>query len=227
MKMTIEDCRPLTDDQLDFLDLILSKYGDDQSILSVSELHGYITAVVSGPESIAPSEWFAEIWGPDAEPVWENEQEMATFFGVLVQKMNYTLSVLMDHPEEFQALFFVMGENDDDEHLVVEDWCLGYVRGISLRSEQWEKLPHALVEEGLAPILMFASDEMLPMLEQLNTEQIHQLQLELEPSACLLYDYWYRQRSQPQTVYVESKVGRNEPCSCGSGKKYKKCCGLN
>lgn len=23
------------------------------------------------------------------------------------------------------------------------------------------------------------------------------------------------------------KVGRNEPCSCGSGKKYKKCCGLN
>lgn len=23
------------------------------------------------------------------------------------------------------------------------------------------------------------------------------------------------------------KVGRNEPCPCGSGKKYKKCCGLN
>ncbi len=24
---------------------------------------------------------------------------------------------------------------------------------------------------------------------------------------------------------VEKKVGRNEPCPCGSGKKYKKCCG--
>jgi preprotein translocase subunit SecA len=23
----------------------------------------------------------------------------------------------------------------------------------------------------------------------------------------------------------EAKVGRNDPCSCGSGKKYKKCCG--
>jgi uncharacterized protein len=23
------------------------------------------------------------------------------------------------------------------------------------------------------------------------------------------------------------KVGRNDPCPCGSGKKYKKCCGLN
>ena len=30
--------------------------------------------------------------------------------------------------------------------------------------------------------------------------------------------------SKPQPVTVE-KVGRNEPCPCGSGKKYKKCCG--
>lgn len=32
--------------------------------------------------------------------------------------------------------------------------------------------------------------------------------------------------AKPQTVIRESpKVGRNDPCSCGSGKKYKKCCG--
>lgn len=29
----------------------------------------------------------------------------------------------------------------------------------------------------------------------------------------------------PKTKVAEKKVGRNEPCSCGSGKKYKKCCG--
>jgi SWIM/SEC-C metal-binding protein len=29
--------------------------------------------------------------------------------------------------------------------------------------------------------------------------------------------------TKPKTA--EKKVGRNEPCSCGSGKKYKKCCG--
>jgi SWIM/SEC-C metal-binding protein len=29
----------------------------------------------------------------------------------------------------------------------------------------------------------------------------------------------------PKTVVAEKKVGRNEPCPCGSGKKYKKCCG--
>jgi preprotein translocase subunit SecA len=31
-------------------------------------------------------------------------------------------------------------------------------------------------------------------------------------------------RSQPSAVRAGHKVGRNEPCPCGSGKKYKKCC---
>jgi SWIM/SEC-C metal-binding protein len=29
----------------------------------------------------------------------------------------------------------------------------------------------------------------------------------------------------PKPIEVQNKVGRNEPCPCGSGKKYKKCCG--
>lgn len=29
----------------------------------------------------------------------------------------------------------------------------------------------------------------------------------------------------PKPVKAEDKIGRNEPCPCGSGKKYKKCCG--
>ena len=28
-----------------------------------------------------------------------------------------------------------------------------------------------------------------------------------------------------ETKYIGKKMSRNEPCSCGSGKKYKKCCG--
>jgi SWIM/SEC-C metal-binding protein len=29
----------------------------------------------------------------------------------------------------------------------------------------------------------------------------------------------------PEPKQTEKKVGRNDPCPCGSGKKYKKCCG--
>ncbi len=42
----------------------------------------------------------------------------------------------------------------------------------------------------------------------------------------LLYGAY--RKSQPMTVKNEtSKVGRNEPCPCGSGKKFKKCCATN
>ena len=34
-------------------------------------------------------------------------------------------------------------------------------------------------------------------------------------------------REKPQPVHVEKKVGRNDPCPCGSGKKYKNCHGRN
>ncbi len=35
----------------------------------------------------------------------------------------------------------------------------------------------------------------------------------------------YKEQKQSGTIRKEKKIGRNDPCPCGSGKKYKKCCG--
>lgn len=37
----------------------------------------------------------------------------------------------------------------------------------------------------------------------------------------------YHSQKVSGTVRKEKKIGRNDPCPCGSGKKYKKCCGVN
>ena len=37
----------------------------------------------------------------------------------------------------------------------------------------------------------------------------------------------YKEQKNAHTVRVEKKVYPNDPCPCGSGKKYKKCCGKN
>ena len=37
----------------------------------------------------------------------------------------------------------------------------------------------------------------------------------------------YKSQKKSGTVVKEKKVGRNDPCPCGSGKKYKFCCGKN
>lgn len=35
----------------------------------------------------------------------------------------------------------------------------------------------------------------------------------------------YRQQKKSGTIVKDKKIGRNDPCPCGSGKKYKFCCG--
>ena len=35
----------------------------------------------------------------------------------------------------------------------------------------------------------------------------------------------YKEQKDSGTIRKEKKIGRNDPCPCGSGKKYKKCCG--
>lgn len=37
----------------------------------------------------------------------------------------------------------------------------------------------------------------------------------------------YKEQKSSMTVVKESKIYPNDPCPCGSGKKYKKCCGKN
>ncbi len=37
----------------------------------------------------------------------------------------------------------------------------------------------------------------------------------------------YREQKNSTTVVKDKKIGRNDPCPCGSGKKYKHCCGAN
>jgi len=37
----------------------------------------------------------------------------------------------------------------------------------------------------------------------------------------------YNKQKKSGTIVKEKKIGRNDPCPCGSGKKYKKCCGAN
>ena len=35
----------------------------------------------------------------------------------------------------------------------------------------------------------------------------------------------YKEQRESRTVRKGKKIGRNDPCPCGSGKKYKQCCG--
>jgi preprotein translocase subunit SecA len=48
-----------------------------------------------------------------------------------------------------------------------------------------------------------------------------------EPARQMKLNYNRGADSSAHTARHGRKIGRNDPCPCGSGKKYKKCCGIN
>jgi preprotein translocase subunit SecA len=72
------------------------------------------------------------------------------------------------------------------------------------------------------------------MIENMPQEQIHELfgqfdesEFTPEPQGTMLVDNEEYEEAPIQVTFRREtpKVGRNDPCPCGSGKKYKKCCG--
>ncbi len=226
---------PVTEDDLDFIDATLEKYGGDESIFSVSELDGFLTAIVSGPDMVLPSEWIPAIWGGNDEmPEWESEQELSRFIGIVMAIMNQNARLLMEQPEAFEAMFLIDIE-DGEPVEIVSLWCYGYMRAVALRRARWMELP-ADVRKHMGNIILFGSEEGEESLDQLSDADIANLQKKIDPAARAIHAYWLAQRSHLGSsssakilpfIRQQPKVGPNEPCPCGSGKKYKKCCGLH
>ena len=64
----------------------------------------------------------------------------------------------------------------------------------------------------------------------LQIDEDHELLPLLSVSVCAMRSWWrdYHRRLDAAAIPFQRgapKVGRNDPCPCGSGKKYKKCCG--
>jgi len=56
--------------------------------------------------------------------------------------------------------------------------------------------------------------------------RVNLVQQEEQPRQRNVVENRYAEEGSKQPVRKEVKVGRNDPCPCGSGKKYKKCCGV-
>jgi preprotein translocase subunit SecA len=61
---------------------------------------------------------------------------------------------------------------------------------------------------------------------QIAREEDARRKIALKP-AKIQYNKGNGGKEKPKTVHKDKKIGRNDPCICGSGKKYKKCCGMS
>ena len=225
---------PPTEAELDWLDAFLLTRVDedldvgdkDEGIYDLSTLDGFFTAVVSGPEAISPAIWIQSIWG-DFEPEWKDQQQAEKVLTLLARYMNGVAAFLMHDPKNFEPMF--MESNiKDSQQISVEDWCEGYMRGVKLLDYQWQQQSPEM-EKLLEPIKAFTVEFGPDTYENYSDKKIVQLQKLVTPNALQIHAHWLKQRSDEVQQHTpirhsENRPGRNDPCSCGSGKKYKKCC---
>ncbi len=118
-------------------------------------------------------------------------------------------------------------------------WAIGFMYAVEAWPDEWvaprdreaakilDAALHnmvALTEDDTAPPTIAGTDE--DGKPTLSEQRINQY-ADAIWAVYDLYELWQQFGPRVKTVHVGSKPGRNEPCPCGSGKKYKKCCGLN
>lgn len=82
--------------------------------------------------------------------------------------------------------------------------------------------------DGRIPTIVPGSTEAAQMLRDAEPWlQAHGIPFDLEQTADIIPSTFYPNGIHGETIRTERKIYPNDPCICGSGKKYKKCCGKN
>jgi uncharacterized protein len=225
---------PLSESEYDHMSAVLDRFEGERA-MNLEMLDGFFAALICSPDMVPPSEYLPEIWGEDMpDEALSDRGELQTFLDLVMRHWNAVAHTL--HSED---VFLPLLVEDDDGVAHGNDWANGFARGMELRREDWSELFDDTEHAGaLVPILALAHEhhpdpEMRPYKEPMSAERREQLIVGIAASVPAIYRYFASHRrlaaraGRDRTTHrrSEPKVGRNEPCPCGSGQKFKKCCG--
>ena len=219
---------PLSESTLDRLERYLVAPERSESPLPLDATQGLLCAVVSAPSPVMPSRWFPAVLG--AEHEFASADEATEITGLLMDLHNDVAQQLNDG----NGFDFILYGGEGEGHDSIATWCEGYLMGVGLADPAWEEDtdPEDLAEM-LFPFLVLSGrwKEMLeeagdPPMDPAEEERMRgELRLTLADEVIANRHYWF-ERGIPEPVRrTTPKVGRNDPCPCGSGKKFKNCCG--
>jgi uncharacterized protein len=125
----------------------------------------------------------------------------------------------------------------DDLPYFAETWAHGFMHAVQTWSEEWglprDREAADMVREALAAIeALTAPDTGKPAVSMYSEDgppSVSDRRIdEFGKAVWSVYDLrqvWKSLGPRVVSVRKEAEPGRNDPCPCGSGKKYKKCCG--
>ena len=194
----------------------------------LSELDGFLTGIAVGPVPIMPSEWLPIVWGGVA-PAFADDRQAQAALDAIVGRYEEIVAEVRD--DAVQPILW----RPADGTVIASDWAEGFVQAMAFRPRKWERLAKSDACVLLVPIMLLLSDEVVDTDELLSdltpSEQIaakEEAAASLDTTVAAIADYWQMSASEKTVlnaaIRARVKVGRNDPCPCGSGKKFKKCC---
>ncbi len=220
---TLDSMAPLTPAELDRLEALLDSEPRRGEAMPLDALQGLFYAIASGPEPAVPSEWMSAALGENPEFASDTEKR-ETLDLVMRFRRQATAEVARDG---FELILYGPDGTDKD----YATWCGGYLDGVGLSPVDWfERGDPDEVDELLYPFVVLAGE--LPAKERraFRPDEWRRLVKACEDGLANaivdVREYWEALRTPPETVRrATPKTGRNDPCPCGSGKKFKQCCG--
>ena len=228
----IDAFSPLTDDEFHELDMFLLNEVESDEAMTIDILDGYLHAIAIAPTTIHPKQWLPQVWGLGTfMPPMDSIDQLNHVLGLVMRHFNGIIAGLQSEPREISPVWATR-EYRGKEYDEAEGWAYGFVEGMRLCWDDWKPLLDT--PEGQAwfrPIALLGEEEFSADQDDLTKTPARRSKIAQQiPEAVLaMHAYWLPLR---QAVYerevtkaMQPKVGRNDPCPCGSGKKFKKCCG--
>ncbi|MDA9981378.1 UPF0149 family protein [Gammaproteobacteria bacterium] len=232
LPMPQPDPEALTDENYDFLESVLDSL-ESEDAMNLEMVDGFFVALICAPQLVMPSQYMPEVLGGEDE-AYESLEQAERFMTVLMAHWNHIARTLQKDDIYLPILL-----EDSNGVALGNDWAKGFLRGMDFHPADWVELLDDEEHGGaMVAILALAHEhdpdpEMRPYKEPIDEERREDLLLGLAAGTQMVYDYFepYRKmearvKGAEKTFRRESpKIGRNAPCPCGSGKKYKQCCG--
>lgn len=236
---------PFTETHAALLQTFLSSPERPEGTLTYPQLAGFLFSIANSPELIPPSEWIPMVFN-DREGGFETSGEAE---GALHAMMALYNDCCRERPEGRTPIPLgceIRPQAMDNlaADAALSQWAQGFSMGYDYLEESWSDYTPDELDEELGSLLMVLTFFSSPKLAKAYHEEgsskrslaeMAETVVTLFPEAMCAFAHLgrsiYRARCEAgdfeETSPLRPKIGRNDPCPCGSGKKFKKCCGAN
>ena len=219
----------VSEQELDRLELLL----DDPALteaMRLDEIQAYLCAAMSGPKPSGVDDCLTAIFGDSGDTAALAEARVA------VGKVAAHLAAQLSSEMPF-ALWLYPASEGNDAPMDYGPWCMAYLHGVDASIEDWfdglDEEEAGFLDERLYPLIVLTGEaeaaakehgESWPEGDEL-VELIKDCEESVPGAVEEIHRFWMAKRGGPTQRRETPKVGRNDPCPCGSGKKFKQCCG--